>query len=155
MMTRKRETKEKQRADIDLTREQARYEIAAQFVIDLYAVERLPEFVTNAVMDALLKASALKGINIWEPDGEEFSLRALVNLFALTPMLRLEPSPDSREALAAHIAGVLNHPLCPVNLYDAIGDEVATLSRELDHDAPDHIRRVLEAVATKESEAAH
>jgi hypothetical protein len=145
---------------LDLAGEQAKYEIAAQYIIDMYTVEGVPNFITDAVGIALDVAAATKRINIWQPDGsggEEFSQRGLAHLFMASQMLSLKPKHalDSHAALAEHIAGVLNHPLCPVNLYDAIGDEVATLSRELDHDAPDHIRRVLEAVATKESEAAH
>ncbi len=145
---------------LDISAEQAKYEIAAQYIIDMYTVEGVPNFLTDAVGIALDVAAATKRINIWQPDGsggEELSQRGLAHLFMASTMLSLKPKHalDSHAALAEHIAGVLNHPLCPVDLYNAIGDEVTTLSNDLDHDAPDHIRRVLEAAAMKESKAAH
>jgi hypothetical protein len=61
-----------------------------------------------------------------------------------------QPAPESLEMLAAHISAVMNHPLVPVDLYDALGDVMTEKSNRINMNTPDYIQRALEAAAEHE-----
>jgi hypothetical protein len=155
MTTRKNARNNQNAGTLDLVAAQKKLERQAVAVL-AFINSDAPDFITDAVNDAIAEAARRTGFRSPTYDDDHESkretIKILAALFSQTRLLTLRPQ-NTRAELAEHIAGVLNHPLCPGDLFDAIGDEVATLSRELDHDAPDHIRRVLEAAAAKESEA--
>jgi hypothetical protein len=132
---------------LDISAEQTRYETAARFIIDMFSVENMPDFITDAVMNVLLKASEIKGIKMWDDAAEDFSARGLAELLAVSRMLSVEAERGSREELAMHLSAVLNHPETPVSLFNAVGDELTELSNSIDMNSPGYITRVLEAAA--------
>jgi hypothetical protein len=110
----------------------AKAEQAAAKVIALFEPPDVPDFVTDAVMDALIKASKLKGINVWRESekGQEFDRRALADLFAVSKMLRLDVDENSTAALASLIAAILAHPAAPSRLYQEVANFVNDVSQE-------------------------
>ena len=97
---------------------------AARKVIALFEVKGVPDFVTDAVMDALKHAAAIKRLHIWKQKGDEevFDSAALSNLFAITPMLSLDPSEKQRVTDAT--AEILRNPQTPSDLFCAVAEFV-------------------------------
>ncbi|MEJ7713737.1 MAG: hypothetical protein WKF84_28795 [Pyrinomonadaceae bacterium] len=80
---------------MDLAGEQAKFEIAAQFVIDLFVVEEVPSFLKLAVESTLDGAAESAGVTIWN-EQEGYILRAMADLFTLTQNLKLEAKESAR-----------------------------------------------------------
>lgn len=117
----------------DLVGEQAKCEIAAQFIIDLFVVERMPTFILAAVEGALNKAAGLERVQIWDAE-KGLSLSAVASLFATTQQLNLdmprrsaETPASGYEKMARHVAGLLAGPDTPEDLRDAIEDYIVEL----------------------------
>ena len=59
-------------------------------------------------------------------------------------------APADYSKLAGHIAAILADPRTPVSLYNAIADEVASMSEAINTDAPEAIERILVAHQARE-----
>ena len=62
---------------------------------------------------------------------------------------------NERQALAAHLAAVLAHPDTPVDLYNAIVDELSDISSYIPWESASHIALALEAYNKREEKEAH
>lgn len=117
--------------------EAALNENAANEVISLFE-GNVPDFVTTAVMDAIVQASKLKKINVWNDD-QEFEPKALAKLFAKSKLLSLKPDSldesvavtlptdeetTDRRRLARAISEILQMESAPQELYDVVADFV-------------------------------
>jgi hypothetical protein len=71
-----------------------------------------------------------------------------------TPQQQPGAPPADYSKLAGHIAAILADPLTPVALYNAIADEVASMSEAINIDAPEAIERILVAYQTREERRA-
>jgi hypothetical protein len=102
----------------------AECERGAQLIKGLFeAGEAVPDFITDAVMDALDAAAAFKGV---EHFGEtDFDMEGLASLLFVTRAFDLRASP---EGIAFHIAAVLNNPKVPTRIYNALGEGVCEIS---------------------------
>lgn len=58
---------------------------------------------------------------------------------------QIAPAEAGDATLAAHLAAVLADPPTPVALYNAIADEIASMSEAINHDAPEVIAQTLVA----------
>ncbi len=134
----------------DLVGEQAKLEIAAQFIIDLFVVEEVPNFLKLAVESTLDGAAESAGVTIWN-EQEGYILRAMADLFAMTRELTLDKKDSSAETLAAHIAAILEHPETPDALYNDIAERITDMSSHVDFQTPEMIERSLVAYAGRES----
>lgn len=142
---------------LDLADEQSKLEIAAQFIIDLYEVEKIPDFICDAVTDALNKASISQNIDIWQSDKDgdmELSRRGLADLFTHARMLSVAPVPNSTAALALGLADILNNPHTPVHLFNGIADVVSSMGSAIDYHTPEMINRALVAYTEREEKQA-
>jgi hypothetical protein len=137
----------------DLTNMARGYEKIARYVIQ-FINSSAPDFITDAVMDAILSAGEQFEFETpfqHEDETEGESAKILSEMFAgLHPTYSQrgkQPDPNSREVLAQHIAGVMAHPLTPFRLYhdigDYISDEGSELWNELECD-PEFIKRILD-----------
>jgi hypothetical protein len=52
--------------------------------------------------------------------------------------------------LAAYLSAVLKNPACPARIFNAIVDEIASMSEAIDTDEAEFIERALDAYAAKE-----
>jgi hypothetical protein len=52
--------------------------------------------------------------------------------------------------LAAYLSAVLKNPACPVQIYNSIVDEIASMSESIDTDDAEFIERALDAHAARE-----
>jgi hypothetical protein len=137
---------------LDITAEQELSERAAQYIIDMYEVKKVPTFLTDAVMSALLEAEKATGINIWQDDatgGEEFNLRALADLVTVTQG-KFSFEKKGNAELAELLAQVIAHPDTPDRLYNVIVEELAGMTSLINHDSPEFIERVLNAHAAQD-----
>jgi hypothetical protein len=81
-----------------------------------------PDFITDAVMDALDAAAEFKGIaHFGETD---FDMDGLAMLLFATRSFDLRHSP---EGLAFHVSAVLNNPKVPTQMYNALAENVSDL----------------------------
>jgi hypothetical protein len=109
----------------------AKAEQAAAKVVALFEPPHVPDFVTDAVMDALVRAGRLKQINVWQDSPSmDLSRRSLAKLFAVSKMLRLDVDENSTAALASLIAAILAHPAAPSRLYQEVANFVNDVSQE-------------------------
>jgi hypothetical protein len=114
---------------IDLAAEGRKVAQAARLVRSVFSHEAVPDFLTDAMMTALAAAEAKTGIAFWQVEpadeeggpymGEDFDMKGLADLFAVTSpaSFRLD-KPD----FAALLSTALNHPDCPAEIYNAVGD---------------------------------
>ncbi len=140
--------------------------VAAQKELERQAVAVLafinsdaPDFITDAVNDAIAEAARRTGFRSPTYDDDHESkretIKILAALFSQTRLLTLRPQ-NTRAELAEHLSAVLRHPETPVNLFNAIADELTELL-EYDWRTPDMIQRALDddARVRQGSEAAH
>ncbi|MBA3569089.1 MAG: hypothetical protein H0W28_07040 [Pyrinomonadaceae bacterium] len=134
---------------IDLAAGQKRLEKrrleAARLIIQMFDKSGVPDFVTDAVMDALIKASAIKGVTVWkalDDETQDFDEQLLADLFALTDgCFSLDLS--KRAELAQALSTVLHSPLTAPRLFNAVGDFVTEISTPLLDDSPEMIEMAL------------
>lgn len=139
----------------DLADEQKQCEQAAQYLIDiLETVPKMPDFITCAVIDALIKAARLKSINIWREaanGGEELDPRGLADLITVTQgSFSLRQSAQAE--LAGHVSAILKHRNTPAALYNALACAVCDLSNNIDDDTPEYVEYVLSYNLKKEGD---
>ena len=60
-------------------------------------------------------------------------------------------SKQSRAELARLLSAVIKHPLLPVDLYNRMGDCLADMTSEIDHDTPEMIEKALAAYDARET----
>lgn len=115
--------------------ERRELEHAAQFVYDLCNGSGAPDFITDAVVDALNEAAAACGVKIWRgEDGDESDLSrsALADLFAKTRFYSLRQRQQKSSAgLAVLISTVLNHPDCPTEVYNGLSGGMTEVFSDL------------------------
>lgn len=127
----------------ELVAEEKKNKKAARHVIDLFDKTNCPDFVTNAVMDALIKASELKGVHVWHEDGN-FDETALANLFCVTQRLDLDRNPTTpRGRLAAALAEIMSNDLTPERLHRDVGNFITDISTQLLDDSEEMIDKAL------------
>jgi len=101
----------------------AECEHAARLVTGLFAPgARVPDWLTDAVFDAIHAAASFKRISYFGDD--DFDAEGLATLFLASRDLSLRSGPD---ALAHHIAAVLNNPDCPTDIYNALSEGVCDM----------------------------
>jgi hypothetical protein len=109
----------------DTIRVSAERRNAARKVIALFETAGVPDFLTDAMTDALAKASVIKEINLWKPkgDAEVYDVAALSSLFAGTsPMFSLDRSDKQRVIDAT--AEILRNPQTPGDLFEHVAEFV-------------------------------
>jgi hypothetical protein len=99
-------------------------ERAAKLVKQFLESRGIPDYLTNAVMDAISAAAQLKQINYWNEDGGDFDMDGLATLFLASQDVDLRHGPD---AIAFHVSELLNNSECPTALHNAIGEAVCTI----------------------------
>ena len=110
---------------LDTVMVQAECRNGARRVIALFETSGVPDFVTDAIVDALIEAAAIKNIHVWKrqgKDAEEFDAAKLANLFAVTPMFSLRKSDKQRVIDAT--AEILRNPQAPADLFNAVAEFV-------------------------------
>jgi hypothetical protein len=130
----------------DLQRRLAECEKGAQLIKALFdAGDCLPDWLTDAVMDAISAASQLKRVEYF---GEtDFDLEGLATLFLATRDLSFRYGTD---AVAFHVSKILQNPDdCPLEVYDALAD--ATCSVEADHNTFGILARQFRGHAEREA----
>jgi len=135
--------------DLDLVAVAEGYRRAARLVVSLY--ERgasVPDWLTDLIMRGLEAATEKTGVEHW--DGEDFDLRGLADLFAVTSPANFRLEFEQKKDLPELISAILKHPDTPSNLYNAIGDAVSDWS--VDSDAPAYIRLALAHLAAVQKE---
>jgi hypothetical protein len=143
----KKETTPSQFRDIAEVRMEC--ERKAQATLDFTGTD-VPDFISDAVIDAIAAAGARTGFptpNYDEPAAEQ--RRMLADLFAGTDG-NFSLRKSGREALAEHIAAIMANPETPTALYNALADELASMSSRIDHNSPAMIERSLAAHALSE-----
>lgn len=114
-----------QRCDDD-----ARLKKAARLIVRLIDKSAVPDFVTDAMMEAIGRAAQVKGIYPWrDKDGfEEFDPNRLAELFAVSKLLSFN-NPHAR--LAQALAEILDNNKTPIALYNSTGDFVTEVCTPL------------------------
>ena len=76
---------------------------AARQIIALFELPGVPDFLTDSLMDAMQRASAIEDIYLWRPKGnaEEFDPAAVAKLFAFTQSLSFKPSTHAQRVVEA------------------------------------------------------
>jgi hypothetical protein len=95
----------------------------------------VPDFPTDAVMDALARARNKTGIDYWQVEpaaaaggpylGEDFDMKGPADLFAVARRVRL-PEPG----LADRISAVLRDPETPTKLFNALADALSEITAD-------------------------
>lgn len=107
---------------------------AARRVIALIETPGVPDFLADAMVDALARAAATKEIELWKRDGdaEAYDAKAMAQLFLLAP--RFLPSPtrvSGKQCVADAVVEILQNPQTPADLYEHVAEWVAeAISRE-------------------------
>jgi 2C-methyl-D-erythritol 2,4-cyclodiphosphate synthase len=101
----------------------AECERGARLIKGLFeAGDDIPDFITDAVMDALDAAAGFTGV---EHFGEtDFNMDGLASLLLVTRNFDLR---HSHEGLAFHVAAVLNNPKVPTDIYNTLSEGVSDL----------------------------
>jgi hypothetical protein len=124
---------------IDLIAEDRKVAEGAELVRSLFYHEGVPDFLTDAVMDALGAARNKAGVDFWQVEpaderggpylGPDFDMKGLADLFAVTRGSSFtldEPKGDSPAAFARHLAEVLRigrtADFIPAGLYNDLAD---------------------------------
>jgi hypothetical protein len=110
----------------------------------------VPEFIHEAVRAAIADAARRSGAP-YAKDRDTlayllevtWTLDANVGGFCVTP----------RQALAEHLAAVMAHPETPSSLYNALGDELTSMTNHINHNTPWMIERALVATSLHEARA--
>jgi hypothetical protein len=143
-------TKKSTRRQSDLQRRLAECERGAKLIKALFdAGEAVPDFLTDAIFDAIHAASALKSINYWSEEGGDFDLEQMAVLFLASSDVDLRHGPD---AIAFRVSEILQNPKdCPVEVYNALAD--ATCGVEAEHNSFGIIARHFRGYALSEKES--
>ncbi len=104
----------------------------------------VPDFISDAVIDAIEEAAQRTGFPAptYAPE-EKDTRRKLVDLFSQTRHLSLRAQQNTREELARALSAVLNHPDTPSSLFNAVGRELTELLTP-DWTLPEMIERALD-----------
>lgn len=147
----RRRSRDDDHVDLDLVAVSERNERAARLVMSLYdRGAGLPDWLTDLIMRGLEAATEKTGIEHWS--GEDFNLRDLADLLAVTDLLTFKLEFERKKDLPELISAVLRHPDTPVNLYNAIGDAVTEW--QMDDTDPAYIRLALANLAAVQKEIA-
>ena len=140
MTTKKTSTKRDQQGTaevIDLVAEDRKCAEGAALVRSLFTHEGVPDFLTDAVMDAVGKAAVKTGVECFQIDhaeggpylGEDFDMKGLADLFAVTRAASFsvdEPEGDTPARFAHHLSEVLRigrtADFIPAGLYNDLGN---------------------------------
>jgi hypothetical protein len=133
-----------------------RAELKALALYDLLSC-KLPNFLTAAIMSALDAAAKSKGLELAAlPDGEAKAEGISKIEKILTMAFDYKPTePNSRAALAAHVAAIMTNPHTPTGLYNAVGEEVTDWSTDYCNEysnTPAYIEQCLVSHLKKEDE---
>lgn len=134
--------------------EQQRYEQQAEAVLNFLTLHEClnastPDFVTDAVIDAIDAAGHLLGLptpTYGDEESEAESREMLVNLFSRTRMLDLRD--DKQKVLLATIE-LLHNPETPVELWNEVSQFVTTQSNECGEElyqSPAYLTHILNSV---------
>jgi hypothetical protein len=131
-------------------------EIEARAVYDALHVGA-PDFIINALVLAI--DAAARSQNMTSPtyaddetETREQAIEKIADILLLAHDYK-PADPESPAALAAHIAAILNHPPTPVDLHNAMSDELADLDGYDDHNSPEHFERALVAFHSQQEGA--
>jgi hypothetical protein len=133
MSTRKNTTTKqpRKRRAVKTTEEENR---AAAVKVNAFLEEPIPDFIRNAVAHAITQAAERTGAPAPEDDPKHaYGPKGLAYLFEVAWRLDLRApgfAVTPRAALAEHIAAILQNPETPTPLYNAIADELCTLSED-------------------------
>jgi hypothetical protein len=135
---------------LDITAEQEKCEKAAHQIWGFLNAEGIPEFLTEAMNDALDAASMKAGIPYWQSDEKEgvrLDLRGMSDLIAITKNVRFKIKKEGNAELAAQLSAILKNPACTTALYNCIGETIVNMANDVDPDGADYIERALDAHA--------
>lgn len=121
---------------------------AARQVIALFELPGVPDFLTDAMMIALGKASAIEKIDLWKPksEAEVFDPLAVTKLFAYTQSLSLKPNTPKDRVVEA-VNEILTNPQTPGDLFEHVAEFVTeTLNNNGDSDQLVHTSPMLSLI---------
>lgn len=59
---------------------------------------------------------------------------------------------EPASALAGHLSDILNNPICPARIYNAIAEELCDMSSAIDYHTPEMIARSIAAYDRREAQ---
>lgn len=120
--------------------------IQARATLDLLFVA--PDYIKTAIFNTLDAAAMFANIPMLkfaDDRANEINSEAIehiADIFTLAHGYKAT-DPNSPRALAEHLSALIAHPLIPVDLLNALSDELASLDDYLDRGAPEYFEKVL------------